>query len=280
MDNNLNESKVTKLTDSLGDIIADFTPNKSLGFSADNTDQTDPKKRKTTNGKPVETPTDTNTLGTDPPVVKKPNVLDNMGNYARGRVEIGGERNTGVNLDEFADYISTDFISSAGAAQGERARAQSNWAQARNALGRLAVNVVPEIAANIIGSFDVNSYYENESQVSNVLLEKIREFQEGAREGMPIYRENEGKSLDVGDPAYWFSTGESLLTSIGGFVGAGYVTGGIASGAMTKGAQLAKYIKTLGKTAQLGAKGQAVARGASTLSNAFLLNNAEAFGVL
>jgi hypothetical protein len=277
MNNNFNDSNVNKTPDSLADIMADLTSNNSLGFSADNTNQTDPKKQKGNTVK-TETPTDNQTLGEQPVEIKR-RTSEGMSKFTTNRVVTGAERNTGVNLDELAGYLNTDFISSKEAAFGERARAQSNWAQARNAMGRLAVNVLPEVAANIIGSFDVNSYYENESQVSNHLLEKIREFQQGAKDAMPIYRENEGKSLDIGDPAYWFETGESLLTSIGGFVGAGYVTGGIAGGTFSKGAQLAKYIKTLGKTSQLGARAQQGVRTATTLSNAFLLNNAEAFGV-
>ena len=98
MNNNFNDSNVNKTPDSLADIMADLTSNNSLGFSADNTNQTDPKKQKGNTVK-TETPTDNQTLGEQPVEIKR-RTSEGMSKFTTNRVVTGAERNTGVNLDE------------------------------------------------------------------------------------------------------------------------------------------------------------------------------------
>jgi hypothetical protein len=270
---NLKESTPNTGTDLTSDLLAEITSKNSLGFSADNNNDTDPKKKTSK----VETPTDSKTLGM--PTTSSISLLDGMSRFAHQRVEAGAERDTKVNLDELAGYLNTDFISSREAAFGERARNQSNWEQARNMFGRIGANVLPEVLSNIVSAFDINSYYENESQINNTVVEYLKSIQDNVNKTLPIYRENPDKPLDIGDAAYWFESGGNLVTSAVGFVGAGYVTGGGVGTIFSKAGQAAKWINTLGKATRLGDKGINTVRGATTLTNALMLNQAESFGI-
>lgn len=150
-----------------------------------------------------------------------------------------------------------------------RAENQSNWEQAGNAAYRIGVNLIPQIASSAAGMLDIPGYFDAEEAANNSIIRWADSVQKESEEEAPIYEEQQGMNLS--DPAWWFSRGSSLVTSMAAFavtgMGAGALVKGI--GALSKGKALAQML--LG--AETGAK---VSRGTSVLASAAMMNQAEA----
>lgn len=150
-----------------------------------------------------------------------------------------------------------------------RAENQSNWEQAGNAAYRIGVNLIPQIAASAAGMLDIPGYFDAEEAANNSIIRWADNVQKESETEAPIYEEQQGMNLS--DPAWWFSRGSSLATSMAAFavtgMGAGALVKGV--GALSKGKALAQML--LG--AETGAK---VSRGASVLTSAAMMNQAEA----
>lgn len=154
-----------------------------------------------------------------------------------------------------------------------RAENQSNWEQARNAVGRLAVNIVPQIIATTTNMFNVAGWFDAEAAANNPFQIWANNVSAWSNKEMPIYEETPDQ-MNMTDPAWWFTRGESLVESIASFAVPGAVAGKLVSagvkgvGALTGGAKLTRAV--------LGAeKSAGVAKGLSTLGTAALLNQAE-----
>lgn len=150
-----------------------------------------------------------------------------------------------------------------------RAENQSNWEQAGNAAYRIGVNLIPQIASSAAGMLDIPGYFDAEEAANNSIIRWADSVQKESEEEAPIYEEQQGMNLS--DPAWWFSRGSSLVTSMAAFavtgMGAGALVKGV--GALSKGKALAQML--LG--AETGAK---VSRGTSVLASAAMMNQAEA----
>lgn len=150
-----------------------------------------------------------------------------------------------------------------------RAENQSNWEQAGNAAYRIGVNLIPQIAASAASMVDIPGYFDAEAAASNEIIKWADSIQKESEVDAPIYEEQQGMNLS--DPAWWFSRGSSLVTSMAAFavtgMGAGALVKGI--GALSKGKALAQML--LG--AETGAK---ASRATSVLASAAMMNQAEA----
>ena len=154
-----------------------------------------------------------------------------------------------------------------------RAENQSNWEQARNAIGRLAVNIVPQIVSTIGSMVDIPGWFDAESAANNPISKIASGIKEWSSEAMPIYEETPGE-MNLADPAWWFSRGEGLIESMVSFAVPGGVAGKALSyglkgvGTLTRGKKLARAILGAEKSAGL-------LKGTTTLGTAALLNQAE-----
>jgi hypothetical protein len=161
-----------------------------------------------------------------------------------------------------------------------RAENQSNWAQAGNAIGQLAVNIVPQIASTISNIVNVPGWFDAEAAANNPIANLASEIKEWSNEAMPIYEETPGQ-MNMADPAWWFSRGEGLIESMASFAIPGGIAGKAISagfrglGAVTKGKQLARAVLGAGNAAKGAERSAGLLKGMSTLGTAALLNQAE-----
>ena len=160
-----------------------------------------------------------------------------------------------IDIEDYSDYIGEVFDPSTDINQ-RRAQAQSNWEQTGNALGRVLLNVVPTVVGNLASIADVEDYYNQDQEVGNAITNAMEEFKQKVNQDyFPIYRENPGEHLDIGDFAWWAENGSALTESIAAFAATGALTGGLLAG--------------LSRTGKVG-------KAAATLINATGLNQAEA----
>lgn len=234
-------------------------------------DGEDPKKPKTKNTK-----NSVNTTST-------PDPLSSIGKFVQGQVESGQPKPIKINLEEYAPYFGNNlgYVSDKDTETLNHFRAikQGKVEEFKNASSRVLLNVLPEVVSQISNVVDLEDYFNSDQEVGNWLSSLMTSMQDSVREATPIYRENPNKPLDISDSAYWFENGSSLVTSALGFVGTGYITGGVASTIFTKTGQASKWLTTLGKSTTLGNTGTNVVKGASALTTAVALNQAEGIGI-
>ena len=192
----------------------------------------------------------------------------------------------GIDLSKYKEYLNP---TKAGAyafpfeADIDKARAlgQSGVEQA----GRTALKLIPKIGLEFVGmlgnTLDVEDYINAESngEVGNWLNNWAQEQKANLDEWKPTYRENPGEALDIGDSAWWFESGSSLVESATAFVGLGYVTGAGALKALTSGGKALEFLGAIGKgvrATDTAKKGTQVAAG---LTNTLMLNQAEGIGI-
>ncbi len=141
-----------------------------------------------------------------------------------------------------------------------RSRQQPNIDKFGNVAGRL-VNIIPEAVGGIAAALDFEDYFNQDDEVGNWLTDRMNEIKEDVNEALPIYRQNRGKPLDVGDSSWWFENGSSLVNSIGGFA----ITGGVVG----------KGIQGLSKLAKIRALGAGITGAVEVGGTALALNQAE-----
>jgi hypothetical protein len=160
--------------------------------------------------------------------------------------------------EKYRDYISESLIGgrqlSTETLNEMRFENQSAWEQARNAVGRLATNIVPQILSGAASMLDIPGYWDAEHAANNAIVNWANDVKEWSNEAMPIY-ENPNDAHDFGSSAWWFSRGESLVESIAAFA----VTGGLAGKAIQGVASGIKAVRLGAKGTELGRKvGKAV----------------------
>ena len=178
-------------------------------------------------------------------------------------------------FDPYADYVakgtlrggqfSTEDLNSI------RADNQSNWEQTGNALGRIAVNVVPQILSSASAMIDIPGYWDAEHAATNDIVNWADSVKSKVdTDWLPIYENSPDKFMQMGDWAWWMSRGSGLVESIASFAVTGMGAGKLASmGAKGLAKGLTKTI--------LSAKNAKVAEGAvSRLATATMLNQSEA----
>jgi hypothetical protein len=176
--------------------------------------------------------------------------------------------------DAYEDYIDrntlrggqfdTDFLNTL------RAENQSNLEQTGNAFGRLAVNIVPQILSGAAAMIDLPGYFSAEEAANNAIVNWADSIKEQSSEALPIYEENPGGSMQLGDFAWWMTRGEGLVESIAAFAATGMGAGKLAS---LGGKALARGLAAT----VMGAKNAKVIGGvAGQLGAATMMNQAEA----
>jgi len=90
-----------------------------------------------------------------------------------------------------------------------RAEQQSALDQFGNAVGRVALNVIPTIVGNLASAADLEDYYNTDDEVGNWLTTSMEGLKEKTNEMLPIYRTDPGKALDVGDFGWWAENGSA-----------------------------------------------------------------------
>jgi len=219
--------------------------------------------------------------------------IDILQTYNRNAPTIASSN--ALDVGEYSGYGGVYDAISLDREQADRTRAegQSGLAQTRNAIGRVVTNILPEIIKQAANMLDPEEYLQNDREVGNSIAEAMTSLQESANESMPIYRTNPNESFDFGDSGYWLENGANLATSAGAFAALGWATGGGSLATLTRGAKVLKGLnmarKGTGTLANIFSEGtnlirlsnstQKVVRGASTLSSAILLNQAEGVGV-
>lgn len=160
---------------------------------------------------------------------------------------------------------------------------QTGADMAASAAGRL-LQVPFSVIGNVASALDFEDYVNQDQEVGNWLTTAMDNIKTDIRDANPIYRRSD-KPLDIGDPAWWWDNGSSLVESATAFVATGYLTGG-GLGALGKGANSLKWLKTLGKTGKsFGELRSAVKRtegvieGMQWLANSAALNQAESIGI-
>ncbi len=213
----------------------------------------------------------------------KPDPLANIGKFVKGQREGGKETLFEIDYDKYAPYFGGNVgyytPASVSSLDRQRANEQGNLEQFKNALTRISLNVLPEVVSQLSNIVDIEDYNNSNAEIGNWMSNYMKTIQQDVDEANPIYRENPDKPLDVTDGAWWFENGANLVTSAAGFVATGYIAGGLTAGAVNKVGQGMKWAKSLGQFSQLSAGEQQLARGASTLINAYTLNQAEGIGI-
>lgn len=145
-----------------------------------------------------------------------------------------------------------------------RAENQGFGSTLMNGLGRAAVNIIPTVVGNVASMLDFEDYVNQDNEVGNAVTRAMEEFKTNVDEALPIYRENQNQSFDIGDSAWWIDNGSSLVESIAAFA----ITGAGLGAALNI---AGKGLGTINALANLGEAGKV----AATVLSATGLNQAE-----
>lgn len=176
--------------------------------------------------------------------------------------------------DAYEDYVDRNTLRGGefdvNTLSAIRAENQSNWEQAGNAFGRLAINIVPQIIGSTAAMLDLPGYFSAEEAANNMIVNWADSVKEQSSEALPIYEENPGGAMQMGDFAWWMTRGEGLVESIASFAAAGAGAGKLVSlGARGLSRALAATV--------MSAKNAKTATGiASQIGTATMMNQAEA----
>jgi len=127
------------------------------------------------------------------------------------------------------------------------------------------------IIGNVASALDFEDYMNQDDEVGNWLTNAMESIKTDIKESAPIYRAEPGKPLDIGDPAWWWDNGSSLVESATSFVATGYLTGA-GIGMLGKAANSVKWLNSLNNTTK-------AVEGAKWLANSAALNQAESIGI-
>ena len=136
-------------------------------------------------------------------------------------------------FDAYEDYVDRNTLRGGefdvDALNAIRAENQSNWEQTGNALGRLAINVLPQIIGSTAAMLDLPGYFNEVEAANNSIVNWADSIKEKYNEALPIYEENPGGSMQMGDYAWWMTRGEGLVESIASFAASGWGAGKLVS---------------------------------------------------
>ena len=187
-------------------------------------------------------------------------------------------------FDKYESYIDPGTLRGGQLDVGElnklRANNQSNWEQAANATGRVALNIVPQIIGGTASMLDIPGYWDAEHAASNSIVNWANSKKKTIDEDwFPIYEESPNKSMQMGDWAWWMSRGSGLVESVGSFLAQGAGVGKLVSagvkglGTLARARKLAQAVTGLEIGAETGLK---TANALGTITSAAMLNQSEA----
>ena len=190
----------------------------------------------------------------------------NPGKYEEGAgARLNANKVYDIDVDAYSDYM--DQVKPWVGTQEldlRRAQGQSGVEQAGNAVVRAVGGAIFDFVGGMASMVDIEDYYNQDDEVGNPISDKMEEYKNAMNDSFAIYREKPGEAFDIGDPAWWFENGSSLVASIGAFAAQGAVVGAtFGAGAAGLTANAAKWVQKL-------------AKGTSTLATATALNQTEA----
>jgi hypothetical protein len=176
-------------------------------------------------------------------------------------------------FDPYKDYVAEGTLRGGqfGTEDLNKLRAdhQSNTEQAVNAVGRLAVNILPQITAGFASMLDLQGYWDAEHAANNGFVKMADSVKKWSEAKLPIYEENPDEFMQMGDFAWWMTRGEGLVESVGSFLVQGAGVGkAVSLGAKGAAKLLAATMKA--KTAKN------IVGATSKLTTAAILNQSEA----
>lgn len=215
----------------------------------------------------------------EPDEPKLDGFFEGLDNIKEGTFDSSDDLKEGINLDEYKPYLGGGDINITSSADNTRARNQSNWEQAGNAVKKFLPNVGLEILSQVGNLLDVEDYVNTDDEVGNWLSNWAQDRKKDVNSHFSIYRENPNEALNVGDFAWWMENGSALVESVTAFAAVGYATGGLSLNALNNGKKALETLKLIGQGASNTDKARKITQGLGTLSNAMLLNHAEGMGI-
>lgn len=184
-----------------------------------------------------------------------------------GKSKYDKDLNADVQINE------SDFFNSL---SSNRSEVQPASHMIGNAVARLT-NVFPGIIGNFASIEDLGDQFTTDFKAGNVITEWAKKLKQDTDEAFPIYRENPGKTLDLGDPAYWVEQGSGLVNSAIEFgISGGILSKGLSG--LSKIAKLRQLSNAVAKApgiAKLGLDGAQIGKGAQILQHATIMNAME-----
>ena len=188
--------------------------------------------------------------------------------------------NTGIGDSSYDAKFLPNIVDSDNGFAKALGKYRASVQPASHMLGNAAMritNVIPGIIGNFASIEDLGDQFTTDFKAGNVITEWAKAWKQSTDEEFPIYRENPGESLDLGDPAYWIEQGSGLVNSAIEFG----ITGGILSKSITglsKIARLKALSQVVAKTPglkELGIEAAQLGRGSEILFHATVMNGME-----
>ena len=188
--------------------------------------------------------------------------------------------NTGIGDSSYDDNFMPNLVNSDDGFAKALGKYRASVQPASHMIGNAAMritNVIPGIIGNFASIEDLGDQFTTDFKAGNVITEWAKAWKQSTDEAFPIYRENPGKSLDLGDPAYWVEQGSGLVNSAIEFG----ISGGILSKGLTGLSKIAKLRQLSNAVAKapgvvkLGLDGAQIGRGAQILQHATIMNGME-----
>lgn len=178
--------------------------------------------------------------------------------------------------DNFLPNLINKSADKYGALLKHRASHQPVSHMIGNAAARIT-NVIPGIIGDIAALEDLGDQFTTNFKAGNVITEWAKKWKDATNEEFPIHRQNPGKALDLGDPAYWIENGSGLINSAIEFgVAGGLVSKGLSG--LSKVAKLRALSEAVAKApgiVNLGLEGAQIGRGAQILQHATIMSSME-----
>lgn len=148
-----------------------------------------------------------------------PTKTDILGNLVGSSIDRTGVQQK--DLSKYTDYITNPVISPNVDLDMMRANNQSNWEQARRAVGGGVLAGLATAVEGVSYLFDPttwgNMFFQQVDYDRNWLADLAVATKQNIYEALPIYRENPNEVFDFGDFAWLMDTTRSLIDSAVGF---------------------------------------------------------------
>jgi hypothetical protein len=190
-------------------------------------------------------------------------------------------------FDPYEDYIDPHTLRGGNLSIEEmnqmRFDNQTLGQEVGHALGRVALNVVPQIISGFSSMVDVPGYFDAEHAATNSIVNWANDLKKDVDENLlPIYTDPNGDTMDLTSSAWWASRGSGLAESVLSFLAQGAGMGkalnliGKGVGSALKGEKLLAAIEKI-PGVKSGANTMArVGQGTKGLAGAVALNQSEA----
>ena len=190
-------------------------------------------------------------------------------------------------FDPYEDYINPHTLRGGNMSLEEmnqmRFENQTLGQEVGHALGRVGVNILPQILSGYASMVDIPGYFDAEHAANNTIVNWADSLKKDVDENMfPIYTDPNGDTMDLTSSAWWASRGSGLVESVGSFLAQGAGMGkalniiGEGIGTFTKGAKLLSTIEKIPGVKSGADVMTRLGQGTKGLAGAIALNQSEA----